>query len=189
MRVVLPLIALIAIAADGTEYDIRPAQPQGGSPPGPDGQGGPGPGSNGQTDNQGGNPPLARGVIERGIAAAFLTEGLDQQVVDGTPTAEATNAFIDYLYDTFGFAIPSGHRDEVNPDVVLANDPAHVPGTVPPTWDYWPDDPDRTDAESPKPDEIAEALGAAYDAISTSAGPSCAAGIAFALAVASPPGK
>jgi hypothetical protein len=113
--------------------------------------------------------PIARGNVEAGLAAALITDGHTYLVnPEGYPDPVGTNAFIDHLAEVVGFSIPSGHRSDLTPSE----------GVVGPDWNYWDADSNRGSEEPPSPEEIVDALDAAYVALSA-AGPSNAACIAF----------
>lgn len=76
----------------------------------------------GDNASQGGSPPPARGNIELALAEVLLADGLAEYVgVGATPDGEVFPAavpdvvdpFIDLLWDTYGIAIPTGHRTDI----------------------------------------------------------------------------
>lgn len=108
-----------------------------------------------------------RGQVEAGLHLALITDGYEH-VIDpnGSVPPSAINALIDYMVDTVGFRIQSMHRDDL----------IAVPGQP---WHPWEDVTIPADI-GPAPEEIADALDAAYLSV-VGESPSTAGAIAFIL--------
>lgn len=105
--------------------------------------------------------PLTRDNVRMGLSFAFDIMGVPHLMEDET----ATNAFIDYMADVVGFLIPSDHRSDLTP-----SDRLFVP-----EWNYWGEE---AREGSPTPDEISDALDAAFVSVGLD-NPLASAGIAF----------
>lgn len=121
----------------------------------------------GEPSHDEGERAVHRSQVEAGLHLAFITDGYEH-VIDpnGSVPPSAINALIDYMVDTVGFRIQSMHRDDL----------IAVPGQP---WHPWEDVTIPADI-GPAPEEIADALDAAYLSV-VGESPSTAGAIAFIL--------